>query len=81
MKHSRSYQEVTRRWYRPVEHTCLECGRTLREALTLTRRTVITLGGVIKLTHAGYRCPDEQCEGHRRTRASAWKRTHWRGLA
>jgi hypothetical protein len=34
--------------------------------MTLTRRTVITLQGVIKLTHAGYRCPDPQCEGHRR---------------
>jgi hypothetical protein len=67
MKHSRSYQEVTRRWYRPVEHTCPECGRTLREALTLTRRTVITLQGVIKLNHAGYRCPDPQCVGHQRT--------------
>jgi hypothetical protein len=67
MKHSRSYQEVTRRWYRPVEHRCPECGRTLREALTLTRRTVITLEGVIKLTHVGYRCPDPQCVGHQRT--------------
>jgi hypothetical protein len=35
--------------------------------MTLSRRTVITLGGVIKLTHAGYRCPDAQCPGHRRT--------------
>ena len=67
MKHSRSYQEMTRRWYRPVEHACPECGRTLREALTLTRRTVITLEGVIKLTHVGYRCPDPQCVGHQRT--------------
>jgi len=35
--------------------------------MTLTRRTVITLDGVIKLTHAGYRCPDAQCPGHQRT--------------
>src|SRR5712692_11106028 len=67
MKPSRSYQNVIRRWYRPIEHECPECHRTLREVMTLTRRTVITLQGVIKLTHAGYRCPDEQCEGHRRT--------------
>src|SRR5579864_1783597 len=67
MRHSRSYPNVIRRWYRPVEHTCPECGRTLREALTLTRRTVITLEGVIKLNHAGYRCPDPQCVGHQRT--------------
>jgi len=28
---------------------------------------VITLEGVIKLNHAGYRCPDPQCVGHTRT--------------
>jgi hypothetical protein len=67
MNHSRSYQKVIRRWYRPIEHECPECHRTLREAMTLTRRTVITLDGVIKLNHAGYRCPDAQCPGHQRT--------------
>lgn len=67
MKHSRSYPKVIRRWYRPLEHECPECHRRLREAMTLTRRTVITLDGVIKLNHAGYRCPDAQCPGHQRT--------------
>jgi hypothetical protein len=67
MNHSRSYPKVIRRWYRPLEHECAECHRTLREAMTLTRRTVITLDGVIKLNHAGYRCPDAQCPGHQRT--------------
>src|SRR5436309_13504124 len=67
MRHSRSYPNVIRRWYRPVEHECLECHRTLRETVALSRRTVITLAGVIKLNHAGYRCPDPQCPGHGRT--------------
>ena len=67
MKRRRTYASVTRRWYRPIEHKCPECHRTLRQAMTLTRRTVITLEGVIKLIHAGYRCPDAQCEGRRRT--------------
>src|SRR2546423_621529 len=67
MKHSRSYLKVTRRWYRPVEHKCPQCGKTLRQAMTLTRRTVITLQEVIRLIHAGYRCPDPQCPGHQRT--------------
>ena len=67
MNHTRRYQKVIRRWYRPIEHACPECHRTLREAMTLTRRTVITLDGVIRLTHAGYRCPDMQCPGHQRT--------------
>src|SRR5947208_4161259 len=67
MRHSRSYPNMIRRWYRPVEHECLECHRTLREAVAVSRRTVITLAGVIKLNHAGYRCPDAQCVGHTRT--------------
>src|SRR2546426_8747636 len=71
MKHSRSYPQVMRRWYRPVEHKCAECGRTLREVKTLSKRIVVTLTGVIKVTHAGYRCPDAQCPGSPRTYRSA----------
>jgi hypothetical protein len=67
MKRRRTYEQVSRRWYRSAEHQCAVCQRTLRQALTLTRRTVITLEGVIKLIHAGYRCPDPQCVGHQRT--------------
>src|SRR5437660_4004514 len=67
MKPARSYANVMRRWYRAVEHECPVCQRRLRQAMTLTRRTVITLEGVIKLIHAGYRCPDRQCAGYQRT--------------
>jgi hypothetical protein len=67
MKRSRSYPQVMRRWYRPVEHKCTECGRTLREVKTLSKRIVVTLAEVIKVTHAGYRCPDSQCPGYQRT--------------
>ena len=67
MNHTRSYPKVIRRWYRPLEHACPECHRTLREAVAVSRRTVITLDGVIKLNHAGYRCPDVECPGHQRT--------------
>jgi len=78
MKRARSYPNVMRRWYRPMEHECPECHRTLRQAMTLSKRTVITLAGVIRLIHAGYRCPDGQCPGHERTRASAQQRMRWR---
>jgi len=67
MNHSRSYLKVTRRWYRSIEHECPQCGRRLQQAMTLTRRTVITLQEVIRLIHAGFRCPDPQCVGHQRT--------------
>jgi hypothetical protein len=67
MNHSRSYPKVIRRWYRPLEHTCPQCHGTLREAVAVSRRTGITLDGIIKLNHAGYRCPDVECPGHQRT--------------
>lgn len=67
MKHARSYPNVMRRWYRPIEDECPECHHRLRQAMTLSKRTVVTLAGVIKLIHAGYRCPNVQCAGHRRT--------------
>jgi hypothetical protein len=35
--------------------------------MTLTRRTVITLQEVIRLIHAGFRCPDPECAGHQWT--------------
>jgi hypothetical protein len=71
MKRARSYANVMRRWYRPVEHECPDCHRTLRQVMTLSKRTVITLGGVIRLIHAGYRCPDGSCPGSQRTYRSA----------
>lgn len=67
MKRSRNYPNVVKRWYRPVEHKCSDCQRTLREVKTLSKRTVVTLAEVIKVTHAGYRCPDGECPGHQRT--------------
>lgn len=71
MKRSRNYATVIKHWYRPVEHECPDCHRTLREVKTLSKRTVITLREVIKVTHAGYRCPDAQCPGYQRTYRSA----------
>ena len=67
MKRPRSYPQVTRRWYRPAEHECTQCGRTLRQVKTLSKRSVVTLAEVIKVTHVGYRCPDGQCPGSQRT--------------
>src|SRR6266566_7656389 len=67
MNRRRTFASVTRRWYRPIEHECPICHRTLQQAMTLTRRTVIRLEEVIRLIHAGYRCPDTQCPGHQRT--------------
>jgi hypothetical protein len=67
MKPARKFAQVSRRFYRPEQSHCPVCQRRLQRSVTLTERTVITLEEVIKLVHAGYRCPDTQCEGHQRT--------------
>ncbi len=66
MKRRKSYPNLQRRWYRPAEYECDVCHRRLQQAMTLSRRTVVTLQAVIKLIHAGYRCPDPQCPGRKR---------------
>src|SRR5213080_2453176 len=67
MKAARTFAQVSRRFYRPEQSHCPVCQRRLRRAVTLTERTVITLEEVIKLVHAGYRCPDSHCAGSQRT--------------
>src|SRR5258708_18684073 len=67
MKPARTFAQVSRRFYRPEQSPRPVCQRRLRRTVTLTERTVITLEEVIKLVHAGYRCPDAECAGHQRT--------------
>src|SRR5213082_3796722 len=67
MKPAKQFAQVSRRFYRPEQSHCPICQRRLRRAVTLSERTVITLEEVIKLVHAGYRCPDPHCAGSRRT--------------
>src|SRR5581483_11871816 len=71
MKKARSVPTFSRRFYRPEEYVCPECQRRLRRAVTLSERTVITLQGVIKLIHTGYRSPNPQCAARARTYRSA----------
>src|SRR5438270_3342556 len=71
MKSARKFTQVSRRFYRPECYHCPVCQRRLRRAVTLSERTVVTLAEVIKLVHAGYRCPDPACRGHQCTYRSA----------
>jgi hypothetical protein len=67
MKPVKQFGQVSRRFYRPEQRHCPVCEKRLRRAVTLSERTVITLEEVIKLVHAGYRCPDPDCAGSQRT--------------
>lgn len=71
MKPAKRFAQVQRRFYRPEVTHCRDCQKRLQRAVTLSERTVITLEGVIKVVHVGYRCPDHECKGHQRTYRSA----------
>lgn len=71
MKKAREFSAVTKRFYRPEQSVCPACHRQLRRAVTLSERTIITLGAVIKVVHAGYRCPNVECTARQRTYRSA----------
>lgn len=61
MRKARTYSTVTKRIYRSEITTCLTCGTHLRRYATLSKRTVITLDGPVRVTHCGYRCPNPDC--------------------
>lgn len=67
MKQAKEYKNVTTRFYRPEIRNCLECQKPIKRAVTLSQRTVVTLDGVMKVVHGGYRCKNPQCTGKART--------------
>lgn len=71
MKTAKKLENVTKQFYRPEQQICIQCHQKLRRTVTLSERTIITLQGVIKVIHAGYRCPDPKCSAHLRTYRSA----------
>jgi hypothetical protein len=71
MKKAKTYENVIKRFYRPEIYKCPECQKSLKRALTVSERTVVTFDGVIKMTHGGYRCLNPQCEARRCTYRSA----------
>ncbi len=71
MRTRKVYPELVRRTFRSEMTVCVSCGARLRRRLTVSRRVVITRDGPVRVTHCGYRCPNEACEGRARTYRSA----------
>jgi hypothetical protein len=70
MRKAKHYAHVTKLTLRSEIEECLECQTRLRRC-TISRRTIITLTGVIRLTYCGYRCPNTACGGRKREYLSA----------
>lgn len=66
MRKAKSYQQRSKRTYRPELTHCVNCGSRLRRAVTISERTIITLKEVLHVVHRGYRCPCADCSGHQR---------------
>jgi hypothetical protein len=71
MRPAKTYENVIKRFYRPEIYKCPQCHSSLKRALTVSERRVVTLDGVIKMTHGGYRCLNPECEARGRTYRSA----------
>lgn len=75
MRTAKQYAEISRITFRPEVYYCPMCQRRLRRTCTLAQRTIVTWSRVVRLTHYGYRCPDEHCPGrplmHRSAQADA----------
>jgi hypothetical protein len=62
MRTAKHYPQLTHRIFRPEHLHCLDCQTYLRRSHIVSRRTVVTLTQVIRLTHWGYRCPNHTCQ-------------------
>ncbi len=61
MRTAKVYPHITKQIFHPEITTCLSCGTRLRRYATVSTRTVVTLDGVLRVVHCGYRCPQPAC--------------------
>ncbi|MFV9507611.1 MAG: transposase [Oscillochloridaceae bacterium umkhey_bin13] len=61
MRTAKVYPMVTKQIYHAEMTTCPTCGSPLRRAITISQRTVVTLDGVRRIVHCGYRCRQADC--------------------
>ncbi len=77
MRTAKVYPNVTKQIFHPELSHCPSCGTRLRRYATVSSRTVVTLEGVIRVVHCGYRCPQPDCP----TGTRAYRSTLADGLA
>lgn len=71
MRTAKTYEECPKHIYHPEIRHCLTCQQRLKRFATLSQRTIITLGGPIRIVHQGYRCSNPACTGRQQVYRSA----------
>jgi hypothetical protein len=66
MRTAKVYPTVTKQIFHPEITLCPSCGTRLRRYATVSTRTIVTLEGVMRVVHEGYRCPQSDCSTARR---------------
>jgi hypothetical protein len=61
MRTPKHYPPLPTRYYRSEVSHCPTCQTFLRRATLLSRRTIITLTGPVRIAHWGSRCPNPVC--------------------
>lgn len=67
MRTPKHYLQLPTRYFRSEFSHCPTCHTFLRRATLLSRRTIITLGGPLRVAHWGSRCPNPACPTRART--------------
>lgn len=63
MRKAKDNENVPKRYYRPIEQTCPNCGAPLYRRCTLWHKYVVTLEGRVHLFSLGYSCRRLRCSG------------------
>ena len=62
MRRAKDNRQVSKRYYRPEQTTCPDCGQVLKRCHPVGRKYIVFLNGRSWVVNMGYRCPNPQCK-------------------
>ena len=61
MRRAKDKRHVPKRYYRPEQVSCPQCGQVLRRCYAVGRKYIVFLSGRYLVVSMGYSCPNPQC--------------------
>jgi len=62
MRRAKDNRQVFKRYYRPEQTTCPDCGQVLKRCHPVWRKYIVFLNGRFWVVNLGYRCPNPRCK-------------------